>query len=158
MPNYAPRKLMKKIIFIIAIFSLFSCKKIKEIKVEKIQSVQATSITLQSITLKVGAIVNNPNNFKFTLKDMDVNIFVNGNDFGKASIDERDEVAANSNDVHYFKVETNMATFLFQAIPLFNAFNNHEEIKVKLLGKVRVNALGITKNFPVDVEEKVTVK
>lgn len=145
-------------LIILLIFLLFiSCRHIKEVTFDKIESMEASSVSLQEIKLKVGAKITNPNNFKFTLKNMDVNIFVNGNDFGKTIIDEKEEVAANSSEIHYFFVETSPTAFFFQAIPLMNSISNHEEVSVKMKGRVKVSAFGISKKFPIDREEKIKI-
>lgn len=148
---------MKNLILFIAVLFFFSCKDIKEVTIENIQSVQATGISLQSIRLKVGAKINNPNDFKFTLKDIDVHVFVKGIDFGEAAIDAKEAVAANSNEVHYFYVETNPTKLFFQAMPLMSSLSNHEPMNVKMKGRVKVRAFGVSKWFPLEMEQEIKV-
>lgn len=137
---------------------LFSCKSIQPVTVDEIESIHVTSISPQSIQMQIGLKINNPNNTKFTIKESDLNVFINNLDLGKAMVKDKIIIPPNFNQTLFANVETNIAQLLFQALPLISAVNNHELMKVKISGTVKVKAFFITKSYPVELEKEMAFK
>jgi len=75
-----PRKLLT---FLLLPIFVTACN-YQPVVLEKVSSVEIVKIDRDSISVKVGVTLNNPNSYKITLTDPDVNLYVNDNLIGKA--------------------------------------------------------------------------
>ena len=142
----------------IAVFfavSLSSCLTYEEVEFVGVKDVDVESFSMKEAVVKVTVQVKNPNKYKIKITNSDLDLFLNGNDLGKAVIQEKIILEKQSNDSHTFTVKTNIGKAAGALGGLLLGIGRAPELHVK--GTIKAKAFGIGKNFPVDVKERVSM-
>jgi len=138
---------MKNSFFLILLLCLVSCASQKEISNLEYQSVQNFRLTKLDVQPEVGMDVQfyNPNTFGLTLKDANLELFINNVSIGKAFISNSFNVPGRDTFLLPVTVAPDVKNVFPNALQLL--FN--KEVDVQIKGFVKAGR-GIFVNIPVD--------
>lgn len=147
---------MKKYLFIafIIISALSSCE-YKEVEIGDIEGVKIKEITKSKVLLDLMIPIHNPNNVKFKITNIDLDINLNGTDLGKVKELKNIKIPANSNETHTFSVEVEFSKILAGSLNILGALMKKDKAKVKLKGKIHVKSFLLGKTIDVNIDKPV---
>lgn len=133
-------------VFIICILS--SCRAPKDLEFREFKNLKVENLGFSNANLSLDLVYYNPNNFGLQLTSTDFDIFIDTTRLGHSLQDV--QVAIPKRDVFVvpLKVDLDMKNLLKNGI---TALLN-KEVKVKVLGKVKVGKAGVYKSFNVNYE------
>lgn len=122
------------------------CREPQDVVFRSIRNISVEKLGFNSSTLNADLVYYNPNNFSLELNRTDLAIYVDSSLLGHSSQDFQIKVPKRDEFTFPLKVDLDMKNLLKNGLAvLFN-----KEIKLRLLGKVRVGKAGVFKTFPVD--------
>lgn len=133
---------------IVAIITLTSCANPKDLVYQDVKNFRLLEM---SMSPKVGMDVQfyNPNTFGMTMKDADIDLYLNGKMVGKAKLAETYNVPANDT----FLLPVNLTADLQQVLPNALAILANNTIDVELKGYVKAGR-GVFVNIPINYKGK----
>ncbi len=146
---------MTNILLLILSLTLFSCFKYEDVRILKISNVHLNHISIKKIEIGVDMQIVNPNNFKISIVDSDLELFIKGKKIGTAHIIDKIELPKESNQIHKIGIETDLKEMLGDAIPVILGVLFDETIELQVKGEIKAQAKSLSKSFPVDFKERV---
>jgi LEA14-like dessication related protein len=134
---------------------LSSCVTIKEVNIGKIQGLKVEEVTKESVKLEFQIPIENKNNFKIKIKDVDLKIDVNRVSLGEVKKIKKIVIPANSNEVHTFNVEAKVSNILMGSLAMLGSMLGGKA-NVKVNGHIKAKAFFVTKK--IKIEENNPVK
>lgn len=149
---------MKKLLFLFALFALItntSCNIYKDVKTEGIEEVQLGDITSDGVEATIFFTIENPNWYKITMKETNIDVYVEGAFFG--TIDQYENIVVPKKSKATYKLRMKakqeaLDNLLGSALKLF--FVN--ELKLEAKGYAKGRALFIGKKFDIQVVDAIT--
>jgi LEA14-like dessication related protein len=141
-------------LFFIA-FSISSCITYKEVKVVKIVDSGIKKFSTKGIEIEVAMQIKNPNNYKISIVNSDLDLLAKGNRIGTASIDNKITLPKKSNKIHRFIIKASMKDMASGALPILMSVIAGNPIDLQIKGDIKAKAKGLSKKFPVDFKERV---
>ena len=141
-------KFIKKLSVLLLMVTLFmsSCREPKSLEFKDFKNLKLENVGFSSATLKVDLVYYNPNNFGLELNKTDFDLFVDSTFLGHSRQDVQIAIPRRGDFTLPLVVDLDMKNLLKNGVTsLFN-----KDIKVRLLGKVKVGKAGVYKSFPVD--------
>lgn len=145
-----------KLVLAIILVSLMTACKIQEIEVGNMEGLRIGEIQKDRVSLEFMIPIKNPNNFKFKISKVDLDIALNNAELGKVKKIKKIVVKANSNDVHQFYVEIEYKKLLSGTVALVGGLFK-KKADIKLNGYVKVKAFGILSK-KIEIHENSPVK
>lgn len=128
------------------LYFLTGCRAPKDLEFRTVKNVSVENLGFNSSTLVVDLVYYNPNNFSLELNRTDLAVYVDSSLLGHSAQDFQVKVPRRDEFTFPLKINLDMKNLLKNGIAvLFN-----KEVKLRLLGKVRVGKAGVFKTFPVD--------
>jgi len=127
---------------------LISCSSPRDLEFREIKNLKLDNIGFTNANLSVDLVYYNPNNFGLELRRTDFDIFIDSTLLGHSL--QEVQVAIPKREIFTIplKVDLDMKNLLKNGFTtLFS-----KEIKVKVLGKIKVGKAGVYKTFNVDYE------
>lgn len=145
--NTIHRKALNTIAGLGALF-LASCANPKDLVYQDVKNFRVNKISLNP---EVGMDVQfyNPNKYSMTLKDADVDLYINNKLAGHATLDKRFNIPASST----FLLPVTLVADLQNIIPNALSLLANEEVNVKLTGHVKAGK-GVLVSIPIRYEGK----
>jgi LEA14-like dessication related protein len=143
---------MKKGFYLITTFAvlfiifLSGCQKPKDLVFKEFKNLSVDKLTFAGAALKVDLVYYNPNNISLQLSKTDLDIYVDSTFLGHSSQDIQVKVPKRENFTIPLKVDLDVKNLLKNGIS--SMFN--KDVKVRVLGSVKLGKVGIYKSFPVD--------
>ena len=150
--------MLKKYPFLIVIltcFTLYSCIEYKDVEVIDVSDIRVKSLTTSVVEIEFKMQVNNPNNYKISVVDSDLELFIKNEKIGSAKIQDKIVFPKKSNKKHTVVVETGLSDMLSGAIPVLMGLMFDSNIELQVKGEIRARAKQLSKSFPVDFKERV---
>jgi len=123
-----------------------SCRSPKDLEFREFNNITLEKLGFAGAALKVDLTYYNPNNFGLELNRTDLDLFVDSIFLGHSSQDIQVAIPRRANFTIPLKIDLDMKNLLRNGLTsLFS-----KEIKVRLLGKVKVGKAGVYKTFNVD--------
>jgi LEA14-like dessication related protein len=134
-------------IFVAAIvLFLSSCQKPKDLVFKEFKNLKVDKLSFAGAALNVDLVYYNPNNFGLQLSRTDLDIFVDSTFLGHSTQNIQVAVPRRDNFTIPLKVDLDVKNLLKNGVTsLFN-----KDVKVRVLGSVKLGKAGIYKTFPVD--------
>lgn len=150
-------KYFKKVIALIAIAFLNSCSPYQEIEVLELTKVGVSSLSdTGEAKFVVTAKIKNPNSYQIHLKGAEVDVFVNGINFGTFSLDKGIRLKGNETNEQDFFIVLDLKSLLKQNFLQAASLLIAEKVKIELRGVVEVSNFGISHQIEVNFSQDVS--
>ena len=134
------------LVITISLILVTSCRSPKDLEFREFNNITLEKLGFAGAALKVDLTYYNPNNFGLELNRTDLDLFVDSIFLGHSSQDIQVAIPRRANFTIPLKIDLDMKNLLRNGLTsLFS-----KEIKVRLLGKVKVGKAGVYKTFNVD--------
>jgi LEA14-like dessication related protein len=146
---------MKKSLFfpIVVLISfiaiLSSCQKPKDLVFKDFKNLSVDKLSFAGAKLKVDLIYFNPNNFGLQLNRTDLDIFVDSTFLGHSSQNIQVAIPRKGDFTIPLNVDLDVKNLLKNGITGVTSLFN-KDVKVRVLGSVKVGKAGVYKSFKVD--------
>ena len=144
------------LIFITA-FTFTSCEIYKEVKVKRVEDLDLYELTNSNVSAVLRIGLENPNPYKITLFESDLELRIDGNLAGSLTLAEPVLLAPKSSKVYNVKVYTNITDvegLLGNALSLMFK----DEIELQASGYVQAKGLGVKKKVPLSFTKPISKK
>jgi LEA14-like dessication related protein len=142
------KKSLLPVALLLAVFFIFlsSCQKPKDLVFKEFKNLKVDQLSFSGAALNVDLVYYNPNNFGLQLSRTDLDIFVDSTFLGHSTQNIQVAVPRRDNFTIPLKVDLDVKNLLKNGVTsLFN-----KDVKVRVLGSVKLGKAGIYKTFPVD--------
>ncbi|MFO7790198.1 MAG: LEA type 2 family protein [Bacteroidota bacterium] len=143
------------LIFILSLFFLIACN-IKAPVIGTPKDYQVETLNLREIKLKIWLPIENPNNIKFNVSDVDLDIYVNSLKLGKVTRMEKVHIPKNSKQIYAIKLDVKMKDLGVSALSALKQLKS-KHVMLKIDGDITVSKFIIIKKVEVDVEDNVKI-
>ncbi len=117
---------------------------------------QIEKLNIKEIKLMIWLPIENPNNIKFNVNNVDLDIYVNGIKLGKVTRMEKVHIPKKSNKTYAIKLDIKMKDLGVSALTALRQLKS-KHIMLKVDGAITVSKFVIVKKVAVDVENKVEI-
>lgn len=148
-------KLKSILVLIVISFTLTSCFKYEDVVMKEVTNVSVNSFSANQIEIKVDMRIINPNNYKISIVDSDLELFVKNKKVGTSKIKDKIELPKNSDQTHQIVVVTNVGDMIGSAIPVILSVLFDDIVDLQVKGEIKARAKSLSKSFPVDFKERV---
>lgn len=142
-----------KILAIVASLFFLSCKEFKEIQVTNVEGFNLTKMTLENLEAQVQVKIKNPNSKSFTIYPSEFDVVFGGMHLGKAKLNKKVRIHANSEDVYSFKLNSKLSEI--NPLDALNLLNMGGQANIVVKGDLKVGKIYFKKKFPVNYTDKV---
>lgn len=147
--------LSKYLSIFVLMLSLFSCFKYEDVQILEVTNIRVLDLTTKKIEVGIDMHIVNPNNYKISITDSDLELMIKNKKIGTAKIKEKIELPKKSDQVHHVSIITDTKDIVSGAIPVLLGLMFDDSIELQVKGEIRAKAKSISKNFPVDFKERV---
>ncbi|MEM9023650.1 MAG: LEA type 2 family protein [Bacteroidota bacterium] len=137
--------------------SLTSCLSYEDVTIGNVQDVKVKNFSKAGIEVEVAIPVTNPNRYKISIVDSDLNINLNGKDMGKARFPNKITVPAKSDGVQRFTIEADYDQSMKGGLGSLLSLLGNKDMQLHLTGDIKAKAGLLRKSFPVDIKERITL-
>jgi LEA14-like dessication related protein len=134
-----------------------SCEIYQEVKVKRVEDLDLYELTNSNVSAVLRIGLENPNPYKITLFESDLELRIDGNVAGSLTLAEPVVLAPKSSKVYDVKVYTNITDvegFLGNALSLMFK----DEIELQASGYVQAKGLGVKKMVPLSFTKPISKK
>ena len=138
-------------------FAFTSCEIYQEVKVKRVEDFDLSELTNNHVAAVLRIGLENPNPYKITLYESDLELRIDGNVAGTLSLAEPIVLGPKSSQVYDVKVFTNITDvegFLGNALSLMFK----DEIELQASGYVEAKGLGVKKMVPLSFTKSINRK
>jgi LEA14-like dessication related protein len=136
--------------FSFSIVVFISCRTPKDIEYRDFKNLSVSQMGFSNSSVKMDVIYYNPNNFGLQLKNIELDIYIDGNYLGHTSQEFQISIPKRAEFQIPLEVSVDMKNLLSNGLStLFN-----KEVTVKATGRVKVGKANIFMNMPVNYEGK----
>ncbi len=143
------------LIFLLVLLSLVACN-IQAPIIGNPTDYQVEKLDLKEIKIKIWLPIENPNNIKFNVKNVDLDIYVNGLKLGKITSMEKVHIPKKSDKTYAIKLDVKMKDLGMSALTALKQLRS-KHVMLAVEGDVTVSKFIIVKKVEVDVEDKVEI-
>lgn len=150
---------MKKIfplLFLITI-GLSSCFFYKEVKISNIRNIELVKFENNAIIIEADVHVENPNFYDIEVVDSKLKIFLDGEILGNAKILNSLKVIANEKGEKHLEIRTVYKGKISSSLKGIFGLALGKEMTIKIEGVVTGKALGFTHDYPLFLEQEVSL-
>ena len=146
--NVVMKTLRRFLPFFIGMFLvlLTACQAPKDLVFKDFHNLTVDKLSFAGAALKVDLVYYNPNNFGLQLNRTDLDVFIDSTFLGHSAQDIQVAVPKKADFTIPLKVDLDVKNLLKNGMSSF--FNRN--VKVRVLGSVKVGKAGVYKSFPVD--------
>ena len=132
-----------------------SCFSYEEVEITKIVSTEVKSFSSESVEVEIVLQINNPNNYKISITNSDLDLFLNGSEMGKAIIKEKIVIPKKSNEVHRFTIKLNNKDLAANTMPFILSAVLGRPMRLTVKGYIKAKAKMISKKIPIEFTENI---
>lgn len=133
------------------------CMHYNEVKLLGVQGAQLTRLDGKGLSVVVLAEVSNPNKYKISLSDPDVDLYLNDRLVGKAMLDSTVVLAANTTRTYRVPLHTDFPQGE-NLLPMLLGGALSGSMKVGAKGSIVAKARLLHKRFPFEAEQQVDLR
>ncbi len=141
---------MKKNIFILSLISILltSCA-FNKLNVGNPEKFEIEELNMKAVRLNVYIPIENPNNFSFNVRNLNLDLIVNSKNVGKVKKLKKIKILKNSKQTYPFSFELNTKETLTNIIYLVSELQRRNP-ELKIDGNITVAKFGISKKIKID--------
>lgn len=148
---------MQRIIFLFVIILAFAgCSSPKPLVYQDLSSVRIQNFNIEHAVIIANLRFYNPNNYSLSLKNGNLDAYINDKYLGKASVDERVTVPASNSFVLPVSINIDMLHMLKDAFDLLSVQKN--DVLLRLQGTISAGKGGVYMRVPVNYEGKQKIQ
>lgn len=153
--RYIKNKITLQLVSLILLLS--SCNVYKSVDVGEINDIRFRGMVDNKINLDLKVPIKNPNNFKLKIKDLDLDISLNGKYIGKMRNDTLIVIPSNYEGISTFPVEIQVDNILSSAM-MFYKLKNAKQVEILIEGKIIAKSFLYRKTIKVSEKQIVDFK
>lgn len=150
-------RIFKTVAIIILALSLNSCIKYKDVEMVKVVDFGVKDITTAGVVFQVSMQIKNPNDYKISIVDSDLDLYVKDAKTGKVTLKDKVTLPENSNKIHHFLFKTDYKNLTSDPTTILGALLGSNKIPIQVKGYIKAKAKGLSKKFPVEFKEKIEI-
>ncbi len=136
---------------------LSGCVQYNEVKLLGVQGAQLTRLDGKGLSVIVLAEVSNPNKYKISLSDPDMDLYLNDRLVGKAVLDSTVVLAANTTRTYRVPLHTDFSQDA-NLLPMLLGGALSGSMKVGAKGSIVAKARLLHKRFPFEAEQQIDLR
>ena len=141
---------------LVLIIVLSSCNAYKSVNIGDVSNVNFKGMVDNKISLELSVPVTNPNNYKIKIKDMDLDVTINGKYLGKMKNANEIVIPSKSDEVQVFPVDIHVSNLLTSMSSLYK-MRKAKSFEMQIEGKIKVKALLKSKTIEVSEIQNVSL-
>lgn len=149
-------KKLNIVVFILFVGLLSSCSIYKQVDIGGVNNVDFKGMVDNKVKLQLKVPIENPNAYKLKIKDMDLDVHINGKYLGKMKNSKEIVVEKKSNQVQDFPVEIHVKNML-GSMGLFYKLRKSSSVEMKIEGTIKVKAVMRTKTIKVSEVQNISL-
>ncbi len=148
---------IKNIAGLIVLFIILSsCNAYKSVDIGYVENVNFKGMVDNKISLELQVPVTNPNGYKIKIKEMDLDVTINGKYLGKMKNTNEIIIPAKSDEVHNFLVDIYVKNVLSSMASMYK-LRKAKSLEMQIEGTIKVKALLNGKTIKVSEKQSVTM-
>lgn len=153
--RYLKNKITLQLFVLILLLS--GCNVYKSVEVGDINDVKLRGIVDNKINLDLKVPINNPNNFKLKIKNIDLDISLNGRYLGKMTNDTLITIPKKYDGIATFPVEIQVENILSSAMSFYK-LKNAKQVEILIEGKIIAKSFLHRKTIKVSEKQTIDLK
>lgn len=138
-------------------FVISSCETYEEVVFNHISRVRLVEMKGENLILGIDANLTNPNGYNIKIKRSKFNLSVNGKHLGKTSTTNKITLKKNATDTYELLFTVSKKELMNSALKDIGLLFGKKPV-LKIEGKVKAGAFGLSKKFPVSHEQPVDAR
>lgn len=134
------------------LMALPGCMNYTEVQVLGVREARLDRLDTRGLSATVAMEVANPNSYKITVQDPDVDLFLNDMALGKATMDQAVALAPDSTAIYQVPLQVAFSKEDGSVLPVLLMAALNRQMKLTAKGTVVGKARGLRKRFPFEVE------
>ncbi len=130
-----------------------SCLGYKDVVLQEVKNIEVRSMDAKGISIRIDALIENPNGYRIKAMDPDVDLFLNGNLIGKGRLDSTLVLEKKSTRTYSIPLHAELNSGSLLTMFLTGAFSDGPELKAT--GTVVGKAGLLRKRFPFELTEQL---
>ena len=148
------KNLRLSILIIIATFFLTGCFSLKPVNVGDVKDYKFKDLTKSGVSIILDIPIENQNNFKFKITDVNIDISIDGNNLGTVKKIKKITIPANSNDVYTFELKADFSKLLKGSWSILKSFMKRS-VDMHLQGYIKTKAFLMTKKIEINENKHI---
>ncbi|MBS1569409.1 MAG: LEA type 2 family protein [Bacteroidetes bacterium] len=140
---------------LLAAVLLAGCMSYSDVEFKGVQGARITRLDASGIAATVMVQVHNPNNYRITVTDPDMDLFLNGQAVGKATLDSAIVLERNSDRTYAIPLHATLAKGQNNLLPVLMGAALTGSVKLGVKGTVVGKAKMMGKRFPFEMEQQL---
>lgn len=145
------------LILICFLYMLAGCLSYEEVKVVRVVNTDVKKFSMEGAEVELTLQISNPNNYKITISNFNLNIFLNGTKLGKADVANRVVLPKNSNQNHSITMKLKKGGLSAAAMPAMMSAAMGGRMQLTAKGTIKAKAKMISKKVPIDFTENISL-
>ena len=145
------------IILALPLFVLTSCE-VEEVEFVQLTKVEVKDVKPKQITFDVTAILNNPNGFAINVVGSDLDLYLQGNKMGKATLLGDLKIESNTQKAYDLIIRTDGDNLQTRLLPIMFTAALTGQVTTRLDGTITGKVSFIKREVDVDITEEVKFK
>jgi|JI10StandDraft_1071094.scaffolds.fasta_scaffold05424_5 LEA14-like dessication related protein len=137
-------------------FLFSSCSAYEEVELRDIKEVEVLRMDGRTIALRVDVLVNNPNGYRISVEDPDVDLYLNDTYVGKGRLDSALTLNKRSEQIYPVHLHADLAGGPLLMMMIGGALSG--EMKLGIKGTVLARSGMLRKRFPFELEERIDLR
>ena len=144
------KRYSSSLLYILILLISFSCKKVEAPVYESVDEIEIIDRSSNSVTIAANVNFHNPNNYRITLKQANIDVLLNGKPITNFTKDYNLKIEKNENFSVPVEISFSMADLNTNVISsAINALLGKKQV-LSYKGNIKIKAYGIRINVPVD--------
>lgn len=144
-------------VFTFLIIFLTSCFDYEEVQFKGMQGFNIEERTEDNITVRLDIKVDNPNTYNIKIKKSNLDLYLNKKYLGKAKIKKSVTLKKKQIDTYPVYIKTSGKDLMKSAMGNIGSLLSGK-VNLGVKGDLKASVYGISKKFPVEMEEDVSLK
>ncbi|MFH1322098.1 MAG: LEA type 2 family protein [Bacteroidota bacterium] len=133
-----------------------SCLSYEDVKITRVVSTDVKKFSSETVEVEVVLQINNPNNYKISITNSNLDVFLNNSEIGKATIKEKIVIPGKSNEVHRFTLKLKNMDLKAGTMPAILSAALGGGMRLTVKGYIKVKAKMISKKVPLKFSENIS--